>query len=101
MTNDDRYGRQQGAFPDVQRHQTCLLDLAGEVAPLSSSLVKAGAAAMGIPLIASDYHGRLSDNGHWFSGDHETIVITVNPDVSYAYADPAHLAADLCNYPLA
>ena len=95
MSHHERYQRQEIAFPHERRAKTFLAELGGEHASWTSAMLKAGAAAAGIPQIWSDYHGPSGEGGHWLLGDHEALVKTVNGDVEYDFLDPTCLYDDL------
>ena len=77
---EQRYLRQGFAFPQSRRETTLLVDLCAGHAAVASAFLKAGGAAMGVPILASDFHGPTRPSGHWFLGGHDCLAATINPE---------------------
>ncbi len=87
--DEDRYLRQASILRRERRAATLLVEMGGEACHWTSTFLKAGAGIMGVPAIASDYHGP-EPNGHWLRGPHDQLLATVNPGAtSYGYVMPA------------
>jgi len=93
---NQRYLRQVNAYPEVRRQKSTLAIFGADANYFSGMSVLAGAAAMGIPVVSSDYHGPES-SGHWLAGSFPDMVQKINPDVHYGYLDPDVPAVDLNN----
>lgn len=85
---DGRYARQEHAFPQERRVRTSVVLFAGSASSQVDRYVAAGAAAMGVEAIGSDYHHYDGSQGYWFSGDLPTLIERVNPAVRYEFLDP-------------
>ena len=83
-----RYLRQMHAFPDDRRQASALAVFGADANPLAGMALLAGAAAMGIPVVGSDYHGP-EESGHWLTGNYPDLLAHINAEVDYEYLDPA------------
>ena len=94
MTSD-RFLRQQHAFPEARRQTSMVAIALGDVAPDVTRFLMAGAASMGVPRVASDFHGWPDANAHWLMGEHSALVRHINEETEYVYLDPEAYAEDL------
>ena len=53
QTNNDRFLRQQHAFPEARRRTSMVAIALGDVAPDVTRFLMAGAASMGVPRVAT------------------------------------------------
>jgi len=96
MVESDRYVRQINAFPTSKREASALVIFGAEANPRAGMSLVAGAAAMGIPVIGSDFPGPSSeDKSHWLLSGYEDLAKQLNPNVEYRYLDPDLPAVDL------
>jgi len=95
MNDQGRYQRQENSFSHERRTQTFIAEVGGEHARLTSTLLKTGAAAAGVAEVWSDFHGSGGHERHWLLGNHDALIRTVNPDVTYDFLDPEFLREDL------
>jgi molybdopterin/thiamine biosynthesis adenylyltransferase len=92
-----RYGRQVTVFPPTRRQSTSIGVLGAEYSEVATRVLAAGAAAMGITHIGSDFPGRAETSHHWFLGLLPHLVRDLNPEeADYHYLDPESPASDLC-----
>jgi molybdopterin/thiamine biosynthesis adenylyltransferase len=91
-----RYLRQANTFPELRRQKSALAIFGADTSYFAGMSVLAGTAAMGIPVVSSDYHGPESSS-HWLTGSFPDMVQKINPDVNYGYLDPDVPAIDLNN----
>lgn len=90
-----RYARQSHAFPVDRRQSSAVALLGAESNPFAGAAVLAGAAAMGLPVVGSDFHGPCREGGHWLLGDYPEMIARLNPRAEYEYLDPGLPAADV------
>jgi len=91
----NRYLRQTHAFPSERRLASALAVFGGECNPAAATALIAGAAAMGVPAVGSDFHGPWRPRpGHWLTGELPDLAARINGDVGYEYLDPEMPAED-------
>ena len=85
FADEARYLRQRHAYPPARRRDSAVVVLGGAGEPDLARYLAAGAAAMGVPLAAADYHGDYAR--HWFLGPIPYMVEQVNADTRYECLD--------------
>lgn len=91
---DDRYLRQTHAFPPERRESSAVAVCGAWSDAAAGMAVLAGAAAMGVPVVGSDFVGP-PPGGHWLTGPYPQMVAKINAAVHYEYLDREAPAMDL------